>query len=149
VNALIAAAQAGEHGLAFGVVANEVKLLAEQCKAANAQVSSMLAEIARATQRAIDAAEKSNRSVDTAIPVVNEAGDTITALLQSAEQATRAAMQIVASALEQSAGMERIQREMTKISTTTDQNLASSKQAELAARRLNQRGAALMKLVAT
>jgi methyl-accepting chemotaxis protein len=149
VNALIAAAQAGEHGSAFRVVANEVKLLAEQCKAANAQVGSILGEIARATQRAINAAETSNASVDDAITIVNEAGDTITTLLQAIQHATNAAMQIVSSALEQADGMEQIQREMTKISTTTDQNVASSKQAELAARRLSQRGATLMKLVAT
>jgi methyl-accepting chemotaxis protein len=147
VNALIAAAQAGEHGAGFRVVANEIKQLAEQCKASNTQVGSILNEIARATQRAINAAEASNTSVDDAITVVNEAGDTITALLEAIQHATGAAMQIVSSALEQSEGMEQIQREMTKISSTTDQNLASSKQAELAARHLNQRGAELMKLV--
>jgi methyl-accepting chemotaxis protein len=149
VNALIAAAQAGEHGSAFRVVANEVKLLAGQCKVANTRVGSILNEIARATQRAINAAETSNTSVDHAITVVNEAGDTIAVLLQTVQHATNSAMQIVSSALEQSAAMERIQREITKISNTTEQNVVSSKQAEVAARRLSQRGATLMKLVTT
>ena len=53
VNASIEAAKAGEHGKGFGVVAQEVKSLAEQSKQATNQVRTILSDIQKATTAAV------------------------------------------------------------------------------------------------
>ena len=64
VNAAIEAAKAGEHGKGFGVVAQEVKSLAEQSRAATNQVRTILGEIQKATAAAVMATEQGNKAVE-------------------------------------------------------------------------------------
>jgi methyl-accepting chemotaxis protein len=149
LNASIEAARAGERGAGFRVVAREVRSLAERCKAANAKVSFILSEIDRATGNAVISAEQASVTANSAIQVVNAAGETISSLLETINDASRAAMHIASSSEQQTAGMDLIQVAMKDIHRTTHQNLASSQQAEFAARKLNQHGVDLMKLVAS
>lgn len=51
LNASIEAARAGEHGKGFGVVANEVKTLAEQSKTAAQTISSIVGDIVKETDK--------------------------------------------------------------------------------------------------
>ena len=80
LNAAIEASRAGEQGKGFAVVAGEVKALADQSKKATAQVRQILGQIQKATTSAVAAAEEGKRSVDAAVMVALQAGDTIRAL---------------------------------------------------------------------
>ena len=53
VNAAIEAARAGEQGKSFGVVAHEIRSLAEQSKQATGQVRTILSDIQKATNIAV------------------------------------------------------------------------------------------------
>ncbi len=64
VNAAIEAAKAGEHGKGFGVVAQEVKSLAEQSRQATAQVRVILNDIQKATTAAVMATEQGSKAVE-------------------------------------------------------------------------------------
>ena len=72
--------RAGEQGKGFAVVAGEVKALADQSKKATAQVRQILGQIQKATTSAVAAAEEGKRSVDAAVTVALQAGETIRAL---------------------------------------------------------------------
>ncbi len=146
-NAAIEASRAGEQGKGFGVVASEIKSLAEQSKKATVQVRQILGEIQRATNSAVIATEHGAKTVDDALHTVHQADEAIRALTDIVADAARSATQISASANQQSIGMAQIQRAMRDISDTTSQSLASTRQTEQAARDLDAVGLRLAELL--
>ncbi len=149
LNAAIEASRAGEAGKGFAVVAAEVKALADQSKKATAQVRQILGEIQKATNTAVMAAEEGTKSVNGAIKVVNTAGETIRALGDAVTEAAQTATQIAASAGQQATGMSQVHMAMKAINQVTNQNTASTKQAERAALDLNALAGRLKTLLAS
>lgn len=147
LNAAVEAARAGEQGRGFAVVASEVRSLADQSKRATVQVRKILGEIQRATSAAVMTTEQGTKQVSAGARQVTEAGNTIRALSEAVAGASQAAAQIVASAGQQAAGMSQIRLAMGNIHEATQQNLASSRQAEQAAQDLNALGVRLVTLV--
>lgn len=147
LNAAIEASRAGEQGRGFAVVAAEIRSLAEQSKKSTAQVRQILGEIQRATNSAVMATEEGTKSVDEASRSVTQAGETIRALAAAITEASQAAVQISASVGQQAIGMSQIRQAMTNINQATTQNLASTRQAEQAARDLDGVGVRLRTLL--
>ncbi|HJW24153.1 MAG TPA: methyl-accepting chemotaxis protein [Rhodocyclaceae bacterium] len=147
VNAAIEAAKVGELGKGFGVVAQEVKSLAEQSKQATAQVRGILGDIQKATAGAVMATEQGSKTVEAGVKLSAEAGSAIRALSQSMEEAVQAAAQIAASAQQQQAGMDQVALAMQNIRDASAQNVASSRQTETAAENLHQLGLTLKELL--
>ena len=147
VNAAIEAAKAGEQGKGFGVVAQEVKSLAEQSRQATASVRVILGDIQKATAAAVLATEQGSKAVETGGKQTEAAGETIQALAGGVAEAAQAATQIAASSQQQLAGMDQVAGAMESIKQASAQNVASARQLETAARNLNDLGQRLKQLV--
>ncbi|MDA8164503.1 MAG: methyl-accepting chemotaxis protein [Desulfobacteraceae bacterium] len=147
VNAAIEAAKAGEHGKGFAVVAQEVKSLAEQSKAATAQVRTILNDIQKATGAAVLAAEQGSKSVEAGVKQSEQAGESIKTLGASIAEAAQAAAQITASSRQQLTGVEQIITAMDNIRQASEQNVAGTRQSETAAHGLHDLGQKLKQLV--
>jgi methyl-accepting chemotaxis protein len=147
VNAAIEAAKAGEHGKGFGVVAQEVKSLAEQSRQATDRVRIILSDIQKATTAAVMATEQGTKAVEAGGKQTETAGDAIQVLMGSVTEAAQAATQIAASSQQQLVGMDQVAGAMENIKQASTQNVASAKQLEAAARNLNGLGQRLKQLV--
>ncbi len=147
VNAAIEAAKAGEHGKGFGVVAQEVKSLAEQSRQATNQVRTILSEIQKATTAAVMATEQGSKAVEAGQRQTGTAGESIQALAGSVTEAAQAATQIAASSQQQLVGMEQVAVAMENIKQASTQNVASAKQLETAAVNLSDLGQRLKQMV--
>jgi methyl-accepting chemotaxis protein len=147
VNAAIEAAKAGEQGKGFGVVAQEVKSLAEQSKQATVQVRVILSDIQKATHAAVMATEQGSKAVEAAVKQSNSTGQAIRGLTDSIAEAAQAATQIAASSQQQLVGMDQVAMAMENIKQASTQNVAATKQAEEAARNLNQLGQRLRSMI--
>lgn len=147
VNAAIEAAKAGEHGKGFGVVAQEVKSLAEQSRQATDRVRTILSDIQKATTAAVMATEQGGKAVEAGGKQTEMAGESIAALASSVTEAAQAATQIAASSQQQLVGMDQVAGAMENIKQASMQNVASAKQLETAARSLNDLGQRIKQLV--
>jgi methyl-accepting chemotaxis protein len=148
LNAAIEASRAGEHGKGFAVVAGEVKALADQSKKATAQVRQILGEIQKATNTAVLSTEDVTKGVAAAIQLGGQAQETITTLAGALEEVAQTAAQIVASAGQQATGMAQIHQAMRNVDHVAKQNLVAMRQAEQAAKNLNELGTRLAGLTA-
>ncbi len=137
VNASIEAAKAGEAGRGFAVVAGEVKELADQSKAATAQVRRILADIQRSAQAAVLAAEQYARASDATVATSRQSGTAISSLAGRVAEASQAARQNLAAAEQQQAGIEQIALAVDNIESSSSQTVAATAQVEQSARSLH------------
>ena len=147
LNAAIEASRAGEQGKGFAVVAGEVKALADQSKKATAQVRQILGQIQKATTSAVAAAEEGKRSVDAAVTVALQAGETIRALGDTVTESGQVVGQMAASAGQQATGMSQIHLAMSNINQASSQHLAATQQANRTAQALSDAGRRLTEMM--
>jgi methyl-accepting chemotaxis protein len=148
LNATIEAARAGEQGKGFAVVADEVRGLAEQSKAATAQVQAILQEIDVATRAAVAAAARGTTVVESGHQLARRAGEIISTLTDSTRESAQAAQQIVAAAKQQNVGMDQITVGMREASQTAGEFVAGTEEAQATVENLNRVAAELEQLAA-
>ncbi len=147
LNASIEAARAGEEGRGFAVVALEVRQLAEQSRQATARVRAILQEIERATNTAVMVTEEGIKGADAGAGLVSRAGQAITTLSQTIEEAAQSAIQIAASTQQQTNGINQLASAMLAIKQASTQAAASTRQAEQSAQDLNSMARRLAEVV--
>jgi len=85
LNAAIESARAGEAGKGFGVVANEVKNLAEQSKEASSMITNIINSILVKTEETVKVAYSAHSNVNDQVSVVNETNDSFKAIFSAME----------------------------------------------------------------
>lgn len=148
LNAAVEAARAGEHGKGFGVVAAEVRNLAEQSRLATQQIKEILSDIQKATNATVMATEEGIKGVDAGMNLAAQARESIKELAEMIDQSAQAAMQVAAGGQQQATGIDQVASAMRSINLATMQSLASTRQAEQAARDLSELAAQLNETIA-
>lgn len=147
VNASIEAAKAGDQGKGFTVVAQEVKSLAEQSKQAVAQVRTILSEIQKASNMAVQAAEQGHKAIAAGRQQIEQTGEGTLSLADAANEAAQSAVQISASSRQQLAGMEQISQAIGSINQAGSQSVMGTRQVEQEVRQLQELALRLKRLV--
>ncbi len=133
LNAAVEAARAGEQGRGFAVVASEVRTLAQRS-----------AEAAKEVKNLID---RSVQETDAGSRLVNEAGQTMSAIIDSVQRVTDIMGEISAASAEQSAGIEQINMAVLQMDQVTQQNAALVEEAAAASASMQDQAASLSRTV--
>ncbi|GJD74953.1 methyl-accepting chemotaxis protein [Methylobacterium goesingense] len=146
LNAAIEAAAAGESGRSFAVVASEMKLLADQAKAATGQVRTILGEIQRGINTSVMLTEEAVKRAATGKARSDTTQRTIEEITARVEESVQTFQQIVASTNQQQLGIEQVMGALQNIRQASQQTAAGTREVEAASANLTELAQALMTL---
>ncbi|MCP4398086.1 MAG: HAMP domain-containing protein [bacterium] len=127
LNATIEAARAQEHGRGFGVVAAEVRSLAERSQAAATEIVSL---------------------VTSSVDLAENAGEQLTKLVPDIQKNAELVQEISAATSEQASGTAQINKAIQQLDTVTQQNSASSEELSATAEELAAQAEILQQAIA-
>lgn len=128
LNAAIEAARAGEQGRGFAVVADEVRKLAEKTTKATKEIATMIKNIQKETEGAVNAMEVGTREVADGVRLANQAGDSLNMIIASIAKVNEMITQIATAAEQQSSAAEEISSSIEKIASVTRETTEGSRQ---------------------
>ncbi len=134
LNAAIESAAAGEHGKRFAIVAAEIKNLANRSMESAKEVRKIIAEIQRATNASVMAAEEGLKETERGVRKVYEAGRAMEEIVMLAQRTSEAAQEISMATTQQRTASEQIVETMREVAEVANQTAEGSRQlAEAAA----------------
>jgi methyl-accepting chemotaxis protein len=121
LNAAIIAAQAGEHGKPFAVVAGEIRALAEKTSLSTREISGLIESVQKEVQRAVDAVSAQTDLVEQAVAVARDTRAALERIQGSVQTSMRMAQEIARATSEQAKGASGIVRSSEQVRDLTHQ----------------------------
>lgn len=112
LNASIIASQAGDHGRAFGVVAGQIKHLADRTEASTREITALVEDVQARTRDAVAATGEGGEAVERGVRLSGDAGQVFGQLLDAARESADTGRRIEEASARQTRELESVAREI-------------------------------------
>lgn len=128
LNASIEAARAGMEGSGFGVVASEIRDLAERSKKATKEIGALVRAVQRNSLQMVETADEATRQAKAGSQLANEAGKALNTLLESAESMREQSEQVVRANASVIQSLNRLGEANQRVSAVIVENASATRQ---------------------
>jgi methyl-accepting chemotaxis protein len=128
LNAAIIAAQAGEQGKAFSVVADEIKELADRVLASTKEIGGLIRAVQEEGSNAIGAIEKGAASVASGVDLSAEAGESLEEITRASRESGTRIAGIVSAVREQARAATHVVELMERVRSGVEQIRAAAQE---------------------
>jgi methyl-accepting chemotaxis protein len=128
LNAAILAAQAGEYGKGFSVVAAEIRELSERTASSAREIATLIRAVQEEVANALRTMSSGSRLVEDGVSLSHEAGKALNKILDSATKASGMGKEIANATREQAKGSETVTRSVDKLQEMTRQISGATQQ---------------------
>ncbi|WP_342599419.1 methyl-accepting chemotaxis protein [Psychrobacillus sp. FSL H8-0483] len=130
LNAAIEAARAGEHGKGFSVVAQEVRILAEESSKSTEKISKIIEEIQNETKNAVSSMKIGTIEADKGTKIAHTTGEMFVKIKEIADQISNQIEGVSAASQEISAGTEEVSASVNDLTAIAQKNSHSTYEIE-------------------
>jgi methyl-accepting chemotaxis protein len=138
LNAAVEAARAGEHGKGFGVVAGEIRKLADQSKKSALKINALVTDIQSAINSTVMVTDEGTKKVDEGIKLAHGTAETFTGVTDSINNVFLNSQQISLNAKQQALAVQQVVDAMNVINLGAKESANGITQVKVSTHQLNE-----------
>jgi methyl-accepting chemotaxis protein len=137
LNAAVEAARAGEHGKGFGVVATEIRKLADQSKKSAERINTLVLDIQNATNATVMATEEGTKTVDQSTRLTYQTVEVFDGLAAAITTVFESSRQTLLNVKQQVAAVRQVVEAMEAINIGSKETVGGIAQTRIGVQQLN------------
>lgn len=138
LNAAVEAVRAGEQGKGFGVVASEIRKLADRSKKSGTQINLLVADIQRAINSTVMVTDEGTKTVEYGMNIASETAATFAGVANAVNNVVLSSQQISLNAKQQAIAIEQVVQAMNSLNQAAAQTACGISQTRVGTQKLNE-----------
>jgi methyl-accepting chemotaxis protein len=138
LNAAVEAVRAGEHGKGFGVVASEIRKLADRSKKSATQINLLVADIQKAINSTVMVTDEGTKTVEDGVNIASETAAAFAGVSNAINNVVLTSQQISLNAKQQAIAIEQVVEAMNSLNQAAAQTASGITQTKVGTQKLNE-----------
>ena len=138
INATVEAVRAGEQGKGFGVVATEIRRLADQSKQSATEINDLINDIQNAINKTVMVTDEGNTTLDNSLKLTEGTADTFNHVANAINSVVVSSQQIYLNTKQQALAIEQVVDAMNALNKGAAEAASGITQSRIGTQKLNQ-----------
>ncbi|WP_445247181.1 HAMP domain-containing methyl-accepting chemotaxis protein [Microcoleus sp. OTE_8_concoct_300] len=138
INATVEAVRAGEQGKGFGVVAREIRRLADQSKTSAAEINDLINDIQNAINKTVMVTDEGNTTLDNSLKLTEGTAQTFNHVANAINSVVVSSQQIYLNTKQQALAIEQVVDAMNALNKGAAESASGITQSRIGTQKLNQ-----------
>jgi methyl-accepting chemotaxis protein len=138
INATVEAVRAGEQGKGFGVVAREIRRLADQSKQSAAEINDLINDIQNAINKTVMVTDEGNTTLDNSLKLTEGTAETFNHVANAINSVVVSSQQIYLNTKQQALAIEQVVDAMNALNKGAGEAASGITQSRIGTQKLNQ-----------